>query len=316
MLCGLSQKLKTNRWLGGLHQWLKAGRGTSDDDLMVGWINYRVRRITYLLIRSSSTIFCSMTCASGVKYTFKMSDTLVLWRLMPLWQRTKTSHLTSACCPDRERLQVAFACVSNTRQQSQVFICSTVVETWHLGRDAQRRHTLSLSTGCWSSRCWRVNGFPSVFIQAVLQHHFSLCWVWKLNQNVPTSICYNTATSLSCSSLPFQCVFIKWHQKVTTHKKKKNQYIFYNKNTAFDVDTGFENTVLLRRLCQMDIYNCFSTLKRSALAYAQSVFSHPESSEGLLPGEMLDYLDTCRWVRMCLILQPKFWKIWTTCWSS
>lgn len=97
MHCGLSQKLKTNRWLGGLHQWLKAGRGTSDDDLMVGWIHYRVRRITYLLIRSSSTVFCSMTCTSRVKYTFKMSDSLVLWRLISLRQRTKTSHLTSAC---------------------------------------------------------------------------------------------------------------------------------------------------------------------------------------------------------------------------
>lgn len=222
MLCGLSQKLKTNRWLGGLHQWLKAGRGTSDDDLMVGWIHYRVRRITYLLIRSSSTIFCSMTCASGVKYTFKMSDTLVPWRLMPLWQRTKTSHLTSACCPDRERLQVAFACVSNTRQQSRVFICSTVVETWHLGRDAQRRHTHSLSAqgvevpdvGGWM--VFHLSSFKRCFSITSVCAEFGN-WT-KMHQQVSATI----LPQASRAALYLSTVFIKWHQKVTTPKKKKS----------------------------------------------------------------------------------------------
>lgn len=80
--------------------------------MMILWLDESIRvwRITYLLIRSSSTIFCRMTGTNRVKHTFKMSDSLVLWRLR---QRTKTRHLTSGCCPDRERLQVAFACVSN-----------------------------------------------------------------------------------------------------------------------------------------------------------------------------------------------------------
>lgn len=208
MHCGLSQKLKTNRWLGGLHQWLKAGRGTSDDDLMVGWIHYRVRRITYLLIRSSSTIFCSMTCTSGVKYTFKMSDSLVLRRLIPLWQRTKTSHLTSALLSWQGEVTSGFRLRVKWHGSSRRYLSARQWwKTWHLGTDAQHRHTLSLAVECWSSRCWRVNGFPSVFIQAVLQHHFSLCWVWKLNQNVPTSICYNSATSL-CAALYLSSAFL------------------------------------------------------------------------------------------------------------
>lgn len=176
MHCGLSQKLKTNRWLGGLHQWLKAGRGTSDDDLMVGWIHYRVRCITYLLIRSSSTIFCSMTCTSRVKYTFKMSDSLVLWRLIPLWQRTKTSHLTSACCPDRERLQVAFACVSNdTAVVTGIYLLNSGGNVTPGERRTTQTHTLSqhrvlkfqMLAGEWFSICLHSSS-ASASLQSVL----------------------------------------------------------------------------------------------------------------------------------------------------
>lgn len=91
---GRSQESRDKQMAGWLASMIKDGKGTSDDDLTVGWIHYRGRRITYLLIQFGGIIFCfawpvQTRCKRIFFYFFQMSTRLLLRRLIPPWRRTK-----------------------------------------------------------------------------------------------------------------------------------------------------------------------------------------------------------------------------------
>lgn len=94
---GRSQEGRDKQMAGWLASMIKDGKGTSDDDLTVGWIHYRGRRITYLLIQFGGIIFCFawpvQTRCKRIFYFlfffFQMSTRLLLPRLIPPRRRTK-----------------------------------------------------------------------------------------------------------------------------------------------------------------------------------------------------------------------------------